>query len=345
MDHAGHADTPSGTLPDCPDALVIPVSAALRRLSPRPARIAVATSGGADSAMLALAAAHAARRAGIELILFHVHHGLQAQADAWAAQVDDLGRRIGASVFQSRVDVPADTGKGIEAAARQARYAALARMAGGHGAACVLLAHHRDDQAETVLLRLLRGTGVRGMAAMSADTTRDGVRYLRPWLGLGRETIRAAAAAFAREQGWRAAEDPTNADPRYTRGALRALLTPALDARWPGWQAILARHARHMAEAAEVLDEVAAADLGAIGLSEDGASFSLAAWRGLSEARQAHVLRHWLGRLDAPMPGDARLAELLRQLRQLHALGHDRQLRWEHAGHAVVCRKGRVAWE
>jgi tRNA(Ile)-lysidine synthase len=206
----------------------------------------------------------------------------------------------------------------------------------------VLLAHHRDDQAETVLLRLLRGTGLRGMGAMSAETVRDGVRYLRPWLDVPRAAIRAAAAEFARAHGWQPVEDPTNADPRYTRAAVRTLLAPVLDRRWPGWQTIVARHARHMAEAADVLDEVAAADLHILDFSSDDSSFSLRAWRGLSPARQANVLRHWLEGRGLPMPSDARLAELVRQLRQLHALGHDRQLRWEHAGRAVGCEKGRV---
>jgi tRNA(Ile)-lysidine synthase len=327
------------------DALAAPVREALRAIQPLPARIAAAVSGGADSAMLALAASHAARGLGIELLIFHVHHGLQDQADAWADQVDALGRLLDAPVFQARVAVAADTGKGIEAAARQARYLALAELSRRHGAAHVLLAHHRDDQAETVLLRLLRGAGLHGMAAMSAAAERDGVTYLRPWLDTDRAVIRRAAADFTQAHGWHPADDPTNADPRYTRAAVRTLLVPVLDQRWPGWQAIVARHARHMAEAAAVLDETAQADLAALDPAPDGSGFSLAAWRGLSEARQANVLRGWLARQGLPMPSDARLAELARQLRQLHALGHDRHLRWEHAGRVVACLKGRVTLE
>lgn len=333
---------PSFDLPDCPAALIQPVRETLLALPSRPARIAAAVSGGADSAMLAVAAAHVARAQGIELLLFHVHHGLQALADGWAAHVQALGRMLGATVVQARVQVASDSGKGVEAAAREARYAMLARLARQHGVIGVLLAHHRDDQAETVLLRLLRGAGLQGMAAMSTATVRDGVQYLRPWLGTGREAIRAAAARLADERGWHAVDDPTNADPRYTRAAVRTRLAPVLDERWPGWQAILARHARHMADAAQVLGEVAEADLQGLEPSPDRRSFSLAAWRRLSPARQAHVLRYWLAGQGAAMPSDARLADLLRQLRQLHALGHDRQLRVEHAGLAVRCHRGRV---
>ncbi|MGN6578487.1 MAG: tRNA lysidine(34) synthetase TilS, partial [Bordetella sp.] len=258
------------------------------------------------------------------------------------AHVQALGALLSVRVLQARVRVPDDTGKGVEAAARQARYEALAGLAKQAGVTLVLLAHHQDDQAETVLLRLLRGAGLHGMAAMAAETERDGVRYLRPWLSVPRAAIRAAAAVFAQVQGWQPVEDPTNTDARYTRAAVRTQLKPALDARWPAWQAVVARHARHMAEAAEVLDEVARADLAALDFSPADASFSLAAWRDLSPARQLHVLRHWLAGRGLPMPSDARLSELARQLRQLHALGHDRQLRWEHAGKVVGCARGRV---
>jgi tRNA(Ile)-lysidine synthase len=315
---------------------------ALLALPERPRRVAVAFSGGADSAMLAVHAAAVAVPLGIGVALFHVHHGLQADADAWALQARALGDKLSLPVFEARVQVEQTAGKGIEAAARDARYAALAQLAREQGIGHVLLAHHRNDQAETVLLRLLRGTGLAGMVAMAPSSQRDGVVYLRPWLEQDRATILRAADAVEAACGWRAVQDPTNADPRYTRAALRELLAPALDARWPGWRGIVARHARHMAQAAEILDEVAREDFAALEPSPDGASFSLQAWRGLSPARQAQVLRYWLERNGARMPTDARMADLLRQLRGLHSLGHDRQLRVEQAGHVIRCHRGRV---
>ncbi|CAM4059233.1 tRNA lysidine(34) synthetase TilS [Bordetella bronchialis] len=304
---------------------------------------AVAVSGGADSVMLAVHAAQVARETGIPLHLFHVHHGLFEQADAWAQAVRRLGDTLGLPVHILHVQVPTDAGTGIEAAARQARYAALAGAAGALGVRHILLAHHRDDQAETVLLRLLRGAGPAGLAAMSPRTERDGLVYLRPWLDVPRDVIRAEAAAYAAREGWAPVQDPSNADARYTRAALRNLLVPALNARWPGWQAIVARHARLAEEAAQILDEVASQDLAALEPSETGDSFSLARWRQLSPPRQAQVLRYWLGRQGARMPTEARLAELLKQLRQLHSLGHDRQLVWNHARHTVRCVRGRVS--
>lgn len=315
---------------------------ALDALPERPRRVAVAFSGGADSAMLAVHAAAVAKPLGIGVVLFHVHHGLQADADGWALQARALADTLHLPLIEARVQVEQAAGKGIEAAARDARYAALARLAYEQGVGHVLLAHHRNDQAETVLLRLLRGTGLAGMAAMAPSSQRDGVVYLRPWLEQDRATILLAADAVEAACGWRAVQDPTNADPRYTRAALRELLAPALDARWPGWRGIVARHARHMAQAAEILDEVAREDFAALEPGPDGASFSLQAWRGLSPARQAQVLRHWLEKNGARMPTDARMADLLRQLRGLHSLGHDRQLRVEQAGHVIRCHRGRV---
>ena len=168
-------------LPPVSQELAAALRQALLALPERPARMAVAVSGGADSALLAVHAAAVARELGIGLSLFHVHHGLQAAADAWGRQVHALGSLLGVPVAEARVQVEQAAGKGIEAAARDARYAALARLANAHGTRHVLLAHHRNDQAETVLLRLLRGTGLAGMAAMSPATQRDGVWYLRPW--------------------------------------------------------------------------------------------------------------------------------------------------------------------
>lgn len=345
QDASGVSHCAPAALPTSPP-LVAALSDALRRALPalptRPARIAVALSGGADSAMLAVHAAAVARELGVELSLLHVHHGLQDAADEWEWQVHALGALLMLPVRQARVQVEHATGKGIEAAARDARYAALARLAQDDGASLVLLAHHRDDQAETVLLRLLRGAGVLGMAAMSEVSQRDGITYLRPWLGQDRATILEAADAVRQASGWQAVQDPTNADPRYTRAAVRELLAPVLDGRWPGWRAIVARHAAHMAEAVQILDEVAREDFARLEPSADGVSFSLKAWRELSPARQAQVLRFWLHLNGARMPTDARLRDLLRQLRELHSLGHDRQLRVVQAGHVVRCHRGRV---
>ncbi|OWT68900.1 tRNA lysidine(34) synthetase TilS [Achromobacter sp. HZ28] len=375
-------DSAAGSAAGSDPLLIAPLRSILAALrSAGHVRVGVAVSGGADSAMLAVHAAAVAAPLGLALFIYHVHHGLFAEADAWAQRVQALGAALGSSASAAPpvrvlyVHVATDSGAGIEGAARDARYAALADAAHADGVGHILLGHHQDDQAETVLLRLLRGAGPEGLAAMAAASERDGITYLRPWLNVPRARILQAAAAHAANSAWAAVQDPSNVDQRYTRAAVRTLLTPVLDRRWPGWQAIVARHARQAADSAEILAEVAAADLAGLDPSpgmqdfappspgtqdllhpSPGAQdvsppspgardFSLAAWRLLSPARQAHVLRYWLRLHGARMPSDARLAELLRQLRQLHAMGHDRQLLWEHGAHCVRCVRGRVSIE
>jgi len=218
----------------------------------------------------------------------------------------------------------------------------LFALAAQHQTQALLLAHHRQDQAETVLLRLLRGAGVQGLAAMQADTERQGLRMLRPFLDIDRADLLALMASFTQQTGWVPIQDPSNTDPKYARGAFRSGLIPVLQAHWPAWQQTLTRHARQAAETIEILDEVAASDLAGLDLDPSNQSFSLKRWRELSQPRQALVLRYWLQQQGVAMPGDRRLADLLRQLRQLHALGHDRDLLWQHGQTELRCRQGRV---
>lgn len=318
------------------------IGRSLAGLPQPPRRIAVALSGGADSAMLAVHAAIFARRSNLELHCFHVHHGLQAPAERWQAHVHDLAQWLGVPCHSLVVRVDTASGAGIESAARDARYDALGQLAERMELQHILLAHHRNDQAETVILRLLRGSGPGGLAAMSDVTHRQGVTYLRPWLAVDRADILAQASQFFLISGWGPVQDPTNADDKYTRAAVRERLVPALDERWPGWQGTVARHARQSAQVQEVLDEVAAQDFAGLALDPDGISFSLAAWRLLSAARQALVLRYWLSLQGVRMPTEARLLDIMKQLRGLHAMGHDRQMQVKHGSVWVRCTRGRV---
>ena len=306
-------------------------------------RVAIALSGGADSAMLAVHAAIAVEEfSEIELHCFHIHHGLQAAADDWARHAHRLAAGLGVSCHSIRVTVANDTGKGVEAAAREARYAGLKRLAATTDVSHILLAHHLDDQTETVLMRLLRGTGPTGLAAMAPISRRDGLVYLRPWLEIERALILAGAHKYAALSGWTPVDDPTNVDDAYTRGAVRRRLTPVLNERWPAWRSILLRHSRQARDLAVLLDEVAAEDFGRLDASDDFRNFSLAAWRQLGPQRQVLVLRYWLHMQGLRAPTEARMRELCRQLRGLHALGHDRSMRLKHDGSWIVCERGRV---
>lgn len=322
-------------------ALMQALKSALNAI-PESAPVAVALSGGADSAAMAIVAARVCQASDRPLHFFHVHHGLFAQADAWVDQVRALADLLNTPLLVEYVEVAQDSGLGIEGAARESRYTALIAMAEKQQSRALLLAHHRQDQAETVLLRLLRGAGVQGLAAMQADTERKGLRMLRPFLDIDRDDLLAYVASFTQQTGWSPVQDPSNTDSKYARGALRSGLIPVLQAHWPAWQQTLTRHARQAAETVEILDEVAASDLAGLDPDPLDLSFSLKLWRELSHARQALVLRYWLQRQGIAMPGDRRLADLLRQLRQLHALGHDRDLLWQHGQIALRCRQGRV---
>jgi tRNA(Ile)-lysidine synthase len=215
-------------------------------------RLLVACSGGPDS--LALAVAAGLERPG-EVTALIVDHGLQRGADQVAANAAATLAAHGVPAHVHRV-VVAETGNGPEAAARSARYAALVDTGREQGA-CVLLGHTQDDQAETVLLGLARGSGARSLAGMAASFTRGGVAFLRPLLELPREAT-AAACAHWRLQAW---ADPHNRDPRYLRARLRGDVMPRLQATFgPGVPAALARTADLLRDDDEALS--AAADAG-----------------------------------------------------------------------------------
>ncbi|HAY26230.1 MAG TPA: tRNA lysidine(34) synthetase TilS, partial [Candidatus Accumulibacter sp.] len=190
---------------------------------------------------------------GCELSAVHVHHGLSPHADAWADFCWQLCERFDVALAVERVEVPLATGEGLEAAARRQRHAVFARCP----ADWLALAHHRDDQAETVLFRLLRGAGVRGAAGMPGERRQAaGPRLIRPLLGVPRTTI----AAHAAEQALCWVEDESNADRRHRRNHLRHAVLPCIAQQFPAAAQALARAAGHFAEAAQLLDELAVID-------------------------------------------------------------------------------------
>lgn len=334
---------PSSTLTTlCDPVLLRCIDEHYQRLGTAPKQVAVGLSGGVDSATLALHLAVWAAQRHIALHCFHVHHGLQDVADGWLSHVQTLATLLGVSCHAQRVKVDLSQGDGMESAARSARYRAFEQMAASTGVAHIFLAHHQDDQAETVLLRLLRGSGPTGLKAMAPISQRRGLVYVRPWLQVARARLLTIGEQMSTHLHWQAVNDTTNHHDDYTRGALRERLSPHLNERWQGWQKVLVRHAQLSRDTDEVLTEVAEQDLGSLDFNADDHSFGLEAWRALSSSRQALVLRHWFERASLQMPTEARLNNLMRQLRQLHALGFDRQMQVKHGDHWVICTRGRV---
>lgn len=260
-------------------------------------------SGGCDSVLLLYLLSRLQWPAGLSAI--HVHHGLSPHADDWAGFCGDYCRQLGIPMSCVRVDVDRSAGHGLEAAARDARYAAFAAHL---PPLCnLLLAQHRSDQAETVLFNLLRGSGVAGAAGMRDERMWQGRRILRPLLGVSRVDIETCA----RGAGLRWIEDESNADTSFSRNFLRHQVMPAISGHFPGAEAALARAAGNFREAAELLDALAATDW--LGVAADERA-SLSGLRALSMARLKNLLRWRLQALGWQVPVADRLEEFARQI-------------------------------
>ncbi len=267
------------------------------------AEFCVAYSGGLDSTVLLHAMAELTRGREIQLRAIHVDHGLQPESATWADAC-----RTGASAAGIPIEVLAlglvpPAGASIEAAAREARYRALAgQLRPGEW---LLTAHHRDDQLETVFIQLLRGAGVPGLAAMPARVQFGTGFHARPLLDVDRNSL----ADYAKRRGIAWLEDPMNDTTRFDRGWLRTQVLPAVRQRWPAAAATVARSAAHLAQAARILSEIAVVD--AAGVVDDG-RLSIEALARLSQDRQVNLVRWWLRDLGLRPPPAARLAAAMR---------------------------------
>ena len=274
--------------------------------------IAIAYSGGLDSSAL-LHLAHAyGQQHGVAVFAFHVHHGISPNADAWLAHCESTCAAMGVQFEAARV-VLEKTKSGVEAAARKLRYAALGAMCAGHGVRLMLTAHHLDDQAETVLLQLLRGSGTAGLSGMDAANAAPELLanphlvMARPLLPVSRGELEAYVAAHAIAY----VEDESNTHPRYARNALRHQVMPALAQAFPGYQERFARSAAHAQSAQRLLTELAAQDLAGC-LVDD--CIDVAKLRAMSLDRAYNMLRHWFALRAMRMPSTAWLTEMVTQL-------------------------------
>ena len=239
------------------------------------------------------------------LACVHVNHGISPNARRWAEFCARLCKRHGVGLTLDEVDIRPYRAAGVEAAARRARYEVYARQ----NADCIVLAQHQDDQAETLLLQLLRGAGVKGGAAMPLVRRQVAgcASILRPLLGVPRGEIENYARA--RKLKW--VEDESNADMGYDRNFLRLKVMPVIERAFPAYRSTLARSAGHLAEADAILDELAQAD--ALRAARDG-KLSVDAMKRLGAARSRNLLRGLLWQRGGALPEADRLEEALRQL-------------------------------
>lgn len=316
------------------EALVRALDAAPGAALPAPVVAAVAFSGGLDSTVLLHAAAAALGAARVRAI--HVHHGLQPAADAWPAHCARVAAALGVAFESHRLAPPTMPAASVEAWARDRRYETCCAAALRLGAGVLLTAHHADDQVETLLMRIARGTGIDGLEGIRALQQREGVTLLRPLLGLPRDTLRAYAQRHALD--W--IEDPSNLDPSHLRNAFRHQALPAIDAVAPHFRANLLQFAARLDDARAAVHALAQIDLararidtraeGAAGVAPIDADLLAM----LPAPRRAVALRCWIGELGLRPPTQARLrvieAQLLLSAGPYACVAHDGMLLRRH---------------
>jgi tRNA(Ile)-lysidine synthase len=276
----------------------------------------VAFSGGLDSSVLLDAAAQCRDRYGISVAACHVNHGLSPNSEQWQDHCEQFCSVLGIPLSVHRITFPSSSGRGIEDVARQERYRSL----DGMNADVILLGHHQDDQAETVLLNLLRGAGITGLAGIPHARG----RYVRPFLAHSKEQLEK----YALERGLTWITDESNANVDFSRNFIREEIVPALSLRYPAVSKKLASTAQFASEALSLLAELALLD----DPSGDLRFFpiSIDALRELSDSRLANLIRAKLKACDLQSPSRLQLSEFVRQLKTFRPDRHPvlRTRRW-----------------
>jgi tRNA(Ile)-lysidine synthase len=297
----------------------------------------IAFSGGLDSTVLLHLLASLAKSESLPpLSAVHIHHGLQAVADAWPQHCQSVCDALGVPLLVERVKV--QPGASLERAARDARYAVFSSLTQANDV--LLTGQHRDDQAETLMFRLLRGAGVRGLSAMPAQRSVGQGTLVRPLLDISRAELEAYAQAH--QLNW--IEDPSNQDRQFSRNYLRHQVMPLLTGRWPQAQASMARSAAHLREAQGLLDELAQMDLAQAATAHDFQwlglpSLKLTPLTALSVARQRNAISHWLEPLTR-LPDTDHWSGW----RDLCEAAHDASPIWRLADGELHRSAGRVWW-
>ena len=287
-------------------------------------RVCVGLSGGVDSIVLLHLFSQLRLVIPFDLSALHVHHGISQHADDWLIFCQHRCNELNIPFIGQRANLNRNAASGLEAEARAARYQHYAQQVTDF----IALAHHRDDQAETLMLQLLRGAGAKGLAAMSKYRIQPNQpTYLRPLLDVDRSDI--IAWAQAHQLNW--VEDDSNTDTHYARNFLRHHFLPLLNQRYPAWRTTMARSASNLAEAATLLDELAAIDAQ---LGIDDQRLSCHHLRCLSPTRTRNLLRYFFTLHRTRMPSQARLDDMLAQLSHVQ---HNNHLAIEHDEHTLYC--------
>ncbi len=264
----------------------------------------IACSGGCDSHVLLHALAQLRRSSPFVLKAVYVNHGLSPNAAQWGEHCHGVCEALDVEFVNLKVDATPKQGESPEAAARHARYAAIKEVLEPGDYLCT--AHHQEDQAETLLLQLLRGAGPKGLAGMPPSSPLGTATQLRPLLGFSQAQIHA----YAREHGLQWIEDESNIDTGFNRNFLRHEIMPRLRQRWPAADTTIARSAAHCAAAAQLLEALAAEDYQTV-KSESSTELEIEKLFGLDTARQKNLLRYWIHQAGLPLPSEVKLQHIL----------------------------------
>lgn len=292
-------------------------------------RLLVALSGGLDSVVLTHALLQVKLAFQFELFAIHIHHGISPNADAWEKFCVKLCELWNIPLQCVRIHLPSSSKKGVEAEAREQRYSAIQAHLSEINADWIVLAHHQQDQAETLLLQAIRGAGVKGLASMATVDSKR--RRFRPLLHVPRSHIEDYASHHRLD--W--INDESNADIHYDRNYLRHAVFPILKARFPSVENTFSRVARHMAESIDLLDVLAESDFSHFSvLSGNLNQFPMAIFTEMDRARAKNVFRWWLQKSDIPMLSEKRISALWKELQSWRyddhfsfRLNHDYELK------------------
>lgn len=271
-------------------------------------KLVLAYSGGLDSTVLLHLLTECYKILPFQLTAHHVHHGLSSNADDWADFCQKTCATLNVKITLSTVNINKNSGLGVEATAREARYTALFAL----DADFICLAHHQDDQAETLLLQLARGAGIKGLAGMAAIDLKR--KLLRPLLDVPRPLLED----YAKQNQLNWITDETNVDTAFDRNFMRHMVLPVLQQQYPSITQTIRRAASHMADANDLLDELAQIDALFAGFhAQNTTTISLSALKNLSKTRVNNLIRWWLAQNNLPMPSTQQLLQIAQQL--LHA--------------------------
>jgi len=294
-------------------------------------RLVVALSGGVDSVVLLHLLAQFSKSMQLEVAAVHVEHGISVHSGQWSAFCQKLCDSLGISLVIHYLKIRKQPQQSLEAVAREARYQIYKNIQADY----VVLAQHQDDQAETLLLQLLRGAGVKGLGAMPTIRLLDlnkNTKLFRPLLNISRLEI----LHYAEQNGLSWVTDESNQDVSYGRNFLRHRIFPVLEERYPAYRKTLSRSAQHLGEAAYLMDELARIDAENATIA---GKLSLKKMRRLERTRAKNLLRYLLGQHEARLPNSAKLEEILRQLNSIEA---DNRFYFVVDNLAIRCYQGLV---